>query len=162
MKIDHTQTYNGLPDDVFAVLSDTDYVEAKCWATGAAEASVTVETAGDDLVIRTVRSLPANVPSYAKSFVGDHIEVDQTETWGPADAQGARDGRVEASFAGTPMTVRGTMHLTSTGDGTTTVRTVGDIKAGVPLVGGKIERFAGEQVVRGLDAEAAAANERLG
>ncbi len=160
MKIDHTQTYNARPAEVFVVLSDTDYVEAKCWATGAVEASVTVEDAGDEVVIRTVRSLPARVPSYVKSFVGDNIEVDQTETWGPADDEGTRDGRVEASFAGTPMTVRGTMQMTATADGTT-VRTVGDIKAGVPLVGGKIERFASQQVVRGLDAEAEAANERL-
>ena len=82
MKLEHTLTYDGDPDAVFAVLSDPEYVEEKCWATYATEAGVTVEPDGDGVVIRTVRSLPAKVPSYAKSFVGDSIEVDQTETWG--------------------------------------------------------------------------------
>ncbi len=160
MKIEHVQRYTGDPETVFAVLIDPDYVEAKCWATGATEAGVTVEPDGDSVVIRTVRSLPAKVPSYARSFVGDHIEVDQSETWGPSGADGVRDGTVEVSFAGTPMKIRGTLRLEGSGDGST-VTTSGDIKAGVPFVGGKLEGFAAEQVVRGLDAEADAANERL-
>src|SRR5262249_20340205 len=109
MKLEHTLTYDADPVAVFAVLADPDYVEDKCWATGATEAGVEVDPSGADTVIRTVRTLPADVPSYARSFVGDAIEFDLTETWGPADPDGSRDGTIEGSFTGTPMKVRGTM-----------------------------------------------------
>ena len=145
---------------MFAVLSDPEYVEEKCWATFATEAGVTVEPDGDGVVIRTVRSLPAKVPSYAKSFVGDSIEVDQTETWGWPAADGSRDGTVEATFTGTPLKVKGTLRLEPSDAGTTLVLK-GDVKAGIPLVGGKIEGFASDQIIKGLEREAAAANARL-
>ncbi len=160
MKLEHTLTYDGDPATVFAVLSDPDYVEEKCWATFATEAGVTVEPDGDGVVIRTVRSLPAKVPSYAKSFVGDSIEVDQTETWGAAAADGSRDGTIEATFAGTPLKVKGTLRLEPSEAGTTLVL-AGDVKAGIPIVGGKLEGFATDQIIKGLDREAAAANARL-
>ena len=160
MKLEHTLTYDGPPDAVFAVLSDPEYVEEKCWATFATEAGGTVEPDGDGVVIRTVRSLPAKVPSYAKSFVGDSIEVDQTETWGSPAADGSRDGTVEATFTGTPLKVKGTLRLEPSDAGTTLVLK-GDVKAGIPLVGGKIEGFASDQIIKGLEREAAAANARL-
>ncbi len=161
MKIEHTLTYDGDPATVFAVLIDPDYVEEKCWATYATEAGVTVEPDGDGVIIRTVRSLPAKVPSYAKSFVGDSIEVDQTETWGSPAEDGSRHGTVEATFSGTPMKVKGTLRLEPAEDGSTTLILLGDVKAGIPLVGGKLEGFASDQIVKGLDREAAAANARL-
>ena len=160
MKLEHTLTYDGDPEAVFAVLSDPKYVEEKCWATFATEAGVTVEPDGDGVVIRTVRSLPAKVPSYAKSFVGESIEVDQTETWGGPAADGSRDGTVEATFTGTPLKVRGTLRLEPSDSGTTLIL-AGDVKAGIPLVGGKIEGFASDQIIKGLEREAAAANARL-
>lgn len=161
MKLEHTVSYVAAPDAVFAVLADPAYVEDKCWATGATEAGVDVSTDGDDTVIRTIRTLPADVPSFAKSFVGDSIDFDLTETWGPAGDDGSRDGTIEGSFKGTPMKMHGTMTLRPTADGSQ-VHVTGEIKAGVPLIGGKLESFAGQEISKGLDKEAEAANERLG
>ncbi len=160
MKFEHVQSYDSDPTTVFAILSDPDYVEAKCWATGATEAGVDVSHDGDQLIIRSARTLPAKVPSYAKSFVGDALETDQTETWNPASSDGSRDGIVELTFSGTPLKVAGTMRLEASENGST-VSTSGTIKAGVPMIGGKIERFAAKEIARGLDAEAKAANKRL-
>jgi Protein of unknown function (DUF2505) len=160
MKLEHTLAYEADPATIFAVLSDPGYVEDKCWATGATEAGIDVDGTGEDTVIRTVRTLPAEVPSYAKSFVGDGIEFDLTETWGPATNDGSRDGSIEGSFTGTPMKVRGTMTLRATPTGSE-VHVAGEIKAGIPLVGGKLESFAGAEIVRGLDKEAETANEWL-
>jgi hypothetical protein len=161
MKLEHKLSYVADPAAVFEVLSDPEYVEEKCWATGATEAGADVEAGVDGAVIRTVRTLPADVPSYAKSFVGDAIDFDLTETWGPADEDGSRDGTIEGSFTGTPMKVRGTMMLRPTAEGSE-LQISGEIKAGVPLVGGKLESFAGKEILRGLDKEADAANARLG
>lgn len=161
MRLEHTVSYVADPATVFGVLTDPAYVEDKCWATGATEAGVDVSADGENTVIHTVRTLPAEVPSYARSLVGDAIEFDLTETWGPADDDGVRDGTIEGSFAGTPMKLRGTMTLRPTAAGSE-MHVAGEIKAGIPLLGGKLESFAGKEITRGLDKEAETANERFG
>ncbi|HYN74626.1 MAG TPA: DUF2505 domain-containing protein [Candidatus Limnocylindria bacterium] len=162
MKLDHTLTYDGTPEAVFTILSDPDYVEEKCWATGATEAGVSVEEDGDDVVIRTVRTYPAQVPSYVRTVVGDSITADQTETWGPPAEDGSRDGTVAIDFTGTPMKVRGTLRLEAgDGEALTTMVVSGDLKAGIPFVGGKIEGFTSGQLVRAMNKEAEVANAHL-
>ena len=56
--------------------------------------------------------------------------------------------------------MKGTLRLEPSDAGTTLVLK-GDVKAGIPLVGGKIEGFASDQIIKGLEREAAAANARL-
>jgi Protein of unknown function (DUF2505) len=161
MKLQHTLSYEADPASVFKVLSDPEYVAEKCTATGALDAEVDVRTEGTDTVITTVRKLPSDdLPSFAKSFVGDAITVDQVERWGPPSSDGSRDGTLKATFRGTPMKVDATLRLSPGGAGSE-LRVAGEVKAGIPLMGGSIESFAAEQLTRGLDREAEVANARL-
>jgi hypothetical protein len=161
MKLQHTLSYEADPAAVFAVLSDPDYVDEKCRATGSLDTEVDVSAEGADTVITTVRKLPADdLPSFAKSFVGDAITVDQTERWGPAAQDGSREGSLKATFRGTPMKVEATMRLSPGGAGSE-LRVAGDVKSGIPLMGGSIESFAADQLTKGLDREAEVANARL-
>lgn len=161
MKLQHTLSYEADPASVFAVLSDPEYVAEKCTATGAMDAEVAVTTEGTDTVITTMRKLPSDdLPAFAKSFVGDAITVDQTERWGPPSSDGSRDGTLKATFRGTPMKVDATLRLSPGGAGSE-LRVAGEVKAGIPLMGGSIETFAAEQLTRGLDREAELANARL-
>jgi hypothetical protein len=161
MKLQHTLSYEADPATVFAVLSDPEYVNEKLTATGGHDCEVAVTTEGTDVLITTVRKLPSDeLPSFAKSFVGDAITVDQVERWGPPAYDGSRDGTLKATFRGTPMKVDATLRLSSGGAGSE-LRVAGEVKAGIPLMGGSIESFAAEQLTRGLDREAEVANARL-
>jgi carbon monoxide dehydrogenase subunit G len=161
MKMQHTLSYEADPAAVFAVLADPDYITEKLTATGSLDSTVSVTVEGTETVITTMRKLSSDdLPSLAKSFVGDAITVDQTERWGPPATDGTREGTLNATFRGTPMKVDATLRLSPGGAGSE-LRVAGDVKAGIPLMGGSIESFAAEQLTRGLDREAELANARL-
>lgn len=141
----HLSAHLALPDDpetAFALLTDPGYVEEVATATGGHDVSVTV-TPGDDggATVVSARSLPANLPSYAKAFVGDTISLTETRVYGPAAADGSRDGTFDVDFGSTPITISGTLRLQPEGEVSGLAIEV-DIKASVPFVGGKVEGVA--------------------
>jgi hypothetical protein len=69
----------------------------------------------------------------------------RVDTWGPAAADGARDGTIVVEIKGAPVRLTGTITLRPEGAGT--VEDVqGDLKAAVPLVGGKIEKVVAPSI----------------
>jgi hypothetical protein len=117
--------------------------------------SVTPSDHGGATVVSR-RSLPAEVPSYAKALVGDTITLAETRVLGPAAADGSREGTISIDFGGAPASVAGTLRLAASGAGTG-IDVVLSIKASVPFVGGKIEKLVAEQIQAALDREQAVA-----
>jgi hypothetical protein len=150
------QEYATAPDAVLAMLTDENYVRTRAERTGASAVSVTREESADAITVTIVRELPAQLPSFAKSMVGDVIRVDEVQVWPlPLGAPAT----LTASF-NAPMNVTGT--ITVTGDaGGTLVKIDGEVRASVPFVGGKLEGLAREQFERYLAAEVAIATEWL-
>lgn len=145
-------TYDAPCEEVFAMMIDPGYVEAKLTGTGGRNPQVEVSEAGSDTIVHAVRDLPAQVPSFVKSFTGESINVDETDRWSPADDLGARTCAVALEFAGTPSSVSGGLDLRPEGDGCV-IDVTFEIKVSVPLVGGKIESVIGEQIERGINKE---------
>ncbi|MFW6091996.1 MAG: DUF2505 domain-containing protein [Actinomycetota bacterium] len=126
------------PAAVFAMLTDEDYIARKVRAANAIGHDVTVTRTGDEVTIRLLRRMPPDVPDFLRRFVGETIDLDQTDMWRAAASDGTRHGTIAIDMVGKPVTLRGTMRLER--DGEATVTTVdATIKASVPLVGGKIE-----------------------
>lgn len=140
--------YDHPPADVFAMFVDADYVRARAEATGGADVEATVEEHDGTVVITNRRTVVADVPSFARSMVGDSIRITETHTWGP-EAEGAREGTFEANFGSVPVTVRGRLRLVA--DGAGAIATLeGQIKATVPLVGRKVEQLVHDQIAAAL------------
>lgn len=148
--IDQVQHYAATPDEVFAMLSDPAFVEAKCLASGSIEASAetTQEDAGITIVSRRV--LPAKLPGFAKKFVGETVTLVETQRW--PEAEGDRAGTFVVDFGNNPISFSGDVTLSADGDGSQ-VRCQGVIKCTVPFVGGKIEGVALEWITKYLDKE---------
>ncbi|HEV7172734.1 DUF2505 domain-containing protein [Pedococcus sp.] len=153
MKIATTIDYAATPQEVFAVLSDAKFQEAKCAATAAIRHSASIKTVGDRTVITTERVLPSDdLPDFARSMVGDTLKVTETQDWGPASDDGSRQGTVEMGVTGAPISLKGTLALRPNGDGT--VETLdSELKAKVPLVGGKIEKAAAHPIEEAIAIE---------
>ena len=161
MKIVKTIEYAATPEEVFAVLSDVKFQEAKCAATAAIKHSADVKTVGDHTVITTERILPSDgLPDFAKSMVGETLKVTETQDWGPASADGSRRGTVAMAVAGAPIALRGTLSIGRGGSGTTE-KLDAELKAKVPLIGGKIEKAAAPPIEEAIDIEAKVAAEWL-
>jgi hypothetical protein len=157
---EYVQRFSATPVDTFAMLMDSSYIEQKCAATGSQRTTAQVQgDASGPVIIRSVRVLPAEVPTVAKSFVGETIDVTEVQEWSAPQADGSRTGTVNVTFSG-PLAFTGTIELLPTNDGCS-IRTTGTMKAKVPFVGGQIEDVAVKQTERYLRAEEAIAAEWL-
>ena len=154
-------TFAADPAGAYALVTDAGYVEEVAVATGGQDVEVSVTPTDDGgATVVSARSLPADVPSYAKALVGDSVRLVETRVIGPAAADGSRDGTVTVSFAGAPVSMEGTLRLS--GDAAASAVDVAmSIKASVPFVGGKIEKFCAEQIERALAKEEEVAATRL-
>jgi hypothetical protein len=133
--------YDAAPDAVFAMLCDEEFQARRCVATGALEHDVTVEEYDDGGVVVTAhRTMPTDqVPDFVRTFVGATLVVSEIQDWQAADAAGGREGTLVLEIKGAPVRMTGTLRLTAEGAGT--VENIDcDLKASVPLVGGKIEK----------------------
>ena len=156
-----TQVFPADAFRTFGVLIDPSYIEGKCQATGSLR--TTIDVSGEPegaITVRTERVLPANVPAVAKSFVGETIEVTETQEWSAPLDDGSRSAVVTVRFSG-PLRFDGTAQLLPTASGCA-ITTTGTLTAKVPFVGGTIEEEAARQTERYLRTEETLAAEWLG
>jgi hypothetical protein len=140
------------PDEVFAMLCDTGYRNQVSEDTGALAYQVDIEQADGGATVTVVRTMPSEVPDFVKKFVGDTIEVRQTEKWGAADETGTRSADVQLEISGQPAGMTGTLVLEPASGGTQQ-RVEGDLKVSIPLFGKKIEPEVVKGVLAGIRQE---------
>jgi hypothetical protein len=143
VRVEQVIRYPVPPDAVAAMLADPRFVEHKCAATGALshDADVTGD-AGGAFTVSTRRTMPtADLPDIARKFVGETLDVRQVDAWEPPAADGSRAGTVVVEIVGAPLRLTGTQRL-DPADGGTRQTLAGDLKASVPLIGGKLEKAA--------------------
>lgn len=143
-KLTKTLTYDASTDAVGAMLDDPAFREEVLRQQRVVRGSADVD--GDVVRIEQVRSA-GDIPSFARSFVGEEIVIVQTETW-----TSATTADVAIAIPGKPGEASGTIRLAGSGGRTT--QTV-DLAVGVrvPLVGGKIETMIVELLGHALDVE---------
>lgn len=140
---------------VFEMLTDQAFQDRKLGQTGALTWEVQVHKRDDGATIVSRRAMPTDqVPDAFKGVIGPQINIVQTETWGPAAADGSRSGTLDLELGGAPVRMQAALTL-SGADGTEgTLESVeGELKARVPLIGGKIERAVEPAVRAAIDAE---------
>lgn len=158
MKISMSGDFAAPADQVFAVIADEQFQTSMVTTPGS---SATVESRGDRTVITSVRVLPTDgLPDFARTFVGDTLTLSETQDWGPAAPDGTRRGTLTLAVAGAPLTLNGTLSLAPNGTGSTQ-HIEGDLRARVPLVGGKIENSAAPALKDAMETEFARIRQRL-
>jgi Protein of unknown function (DUF2505) len=153
MKISAIIEYASTPKEVFAMLADEDFQALKCAATGAQRHTVSIRSEGDRTLIVTTRDLPTDgFPSFIQSMAGPTVAVTETQDWGPAGADGARQGKLTVDIAGAPLDLAGTLSLTPGGPGS--IESVeGDLKGRIPLLGSQIEKAAAPAIQSAIRVE---------
>jgi hypothetical protein len=147
-KLSYDLTYDAPLTAVGEMLMDPAFRERVCDAQGAIRRTVSVgpDGGGMKVVIDAVQ-LAQGIPGFARKFVGDEIQLVQTEQWSDLDT-----GRVEVVIPGKPGQMSGTIGLRESG-GTTTETVQMEIRVGIPLVGGKIEALISDLLRKALRAE---------
>lgn len=130
---------NADPRQVFALTVDPKFRGEVCEATHALNYDVDVDVRDDDTAtVKVRRTMPAEVPDVVRRFVGETIDVVQTEDWAAAAAGGARTAKVAVEIKGMPAGMTGILATASVGDGAR-MTIDGDLTVSIPFVGKKIE-----------------------
>jgi uncharacterized protein YndB with AHSA1/START domain len=157
MKIRHEIRYDAPPQDVFAMLADRDFRQKSCDAMGVLSCEIRIQPSGDGMTVVVDQLQPTQgVPSFAKKIAGDATRAVQTEEW---------TSRTEAVLTvrtpGKPTEIEGRLSLTA--DGSSTVETFeGEVRAKVPLIGGRLESVMADLFKAGMDKEHSAGVAWLG
>jgi hypothetical protein len=146
--------YDADAADVFAMITDEEFIAKKLIACGAVSHEVAVEpTPNGGASIHTEQVLPARVPDVVRRFVGETIRLRQTDEWGPSGTDGSRDGTFTVAVEGVPAKMAGALRLERAGDGATVERLEGTITVSIPVVGGRLEKMAAEAVRAAVETE---------
>jgi hypothetical protein len=147
-RLSYDLTYDASLTQVGEMLMDPAFRERVCDAQGAIRKTVSVGPDGGGMkVVVDAVQLAQGIPGFAKKFVGDEIQLVQTEHW--SDIENAR---VEVVIPGKPGQMSGTVTLRESG-GTTTETVAMEIRVNIPLVGGKIESLIADLLRKALRAE---------
>lgn len=150
MRITETVSHPCDPARAYEMLTDHDYQVTRAERSGATDQTVTVDVDPTDGA-RTVtlqRHLPSTgVPDWARSVVGPTLLLVETVRWGPADADGEREGAMSLELPGLPVSFTGGVHLRrGAAPGTSEHVVDGDLEAKVPFFGKKIEQLVATQM----------------
>ena len=148
MKFRHELSYDASPAEVFEMLADPAFRERVGEALDVVSADITLERDGDGFTLTNDQvQRTEGLPSFAKKIAGDTTRVIQTEEW-----PSATGGTLRIDAPGKPTAMVGTIELVPDGAGPVEVVEL-EIKAKVPLIGGKLENLMAEQVRDGMDTE---------
>ena len=163
MRITETVVHPVGVHQAYAMLVDVDYQRLRCERAGATDETVTVEEEDGATVVTTRRHLPTTgVPDFARAFVGPQLLIVETVRWGPADADGEREGAMSLDVPGTPVSFLGGVHLRRGPEPGTTEQVVdGDLEANVPFLGRRIEAAVAPRVHEVVQLEQQVAREWL-
>ena len=155
-KLSYDLAYEAPLTEVGRMLMDPAFREQVCDAQGVLRRTVTVgpDGGGMKVVIDQVQAAQG-IPGFARKFVGDEINLIQTEQWSDIET-----GAVEVVIPGKPGQMRGTIRIRESG-GTTTETVAMEIKVSIPLVGGKIESLIADLLRKALKAENAVGRDYL-
>lgn len=154
--IDYRSSSDHAADDVYAVMTDPDYLKARLDQLGGPGAELLEHSADDaGARYRMRHGLDAReLPSMVRSFLSGDLVIERAERWtrrGP----GHYTGDVDVAIKGTPATADGGMRLQDLADGGSELVVRADARVDVPFLGGKIEGVIADQVRRLLEFETA-------
>ena len=144
-------TYPRSPGEVFDLISTGEFQLALIAHIGGKNPEVVEETRRDDGSVKLVTKQQAGVdlPGFAKKLVPANATVIQTYEWDPPQADGSRKGRWSAEPKGAPISIGGPTELTADGTGSKHVY-MGQVKSSIPVVGGRLEGFAMDNLKKEL------------
>ncbi len=146
--------YAGTPEQVHAAFCDERYWLARLAASGADEWALNSFTVGNDggVDVVTTQVLRAErLPGVVHQFHHGDLEIRRAETW-TGLSEGVAQASVASSIVRAPVTLSGDASLSAVPDGAR-LTFQATVEVRIPLVGGKMEKFIGNQLINLLNDE---------
>jgi hypothetical protein len=149
MKMKVTHHFDADVETVYALMTDPDFCMRKYADAGATDIQVDSDQRDDGPKLVSRRKLTVDLPGFAKKVMQPTNTVVQTDEWSAA----TRSCRYSVEVQGVPSRIDGTVTLTEEGGGTRQ-EVEAEVKVSIPLLGGKLEKFAVDNGIKALDHEA--------
>lgn len=148
-KVTQELRYDGASlQQVHEMLADPKFREQVCDYQRVLRHTVKIDQADEALTVHIDQVQRAQgIPGFARKFVGDEINIVQTEEWTTPEK-----GTIHVAIPGKPGEMSGTAFLTEDPDGTTETVNM-SVKVNIPMVGGKIEGLIADLLGSALRAE---------
>ena len=151
---DMATDYEGTVQEVHDAFCDRRYWMARLAASGADDWTLNAFQVGGDggLDVVTTQVLRAQrLPAVVQQFHHGDLEIRRAETW-TALSEGTAQASVASSIVRAPVSLNGEASLSAV-DGRARLAFQAILDARIPLVGGKLERFIGTQLINLLNTE---------
>jgi hypothetical protein len=152
---DMAAEYEGSVEQVHRAFSDQEYWLERLADSGADQATLDSMTVGDDGSIDVVTTQVLRVdrlPALVTQFHPGDLAIVREEAWSPI-SDGKATADVTGAIPGAPVTLSGTAVLVPADNDGSRLEFTATVEVRIPLVGGKVENFIGNQLVELLIAE---------
>ncbi|MDP3870859.1 DUF2505 domain-containing protein [Phenylobacterium sp.] len=143
-KIDLEHKFSKGVASVWKMYSDRAFFERKYQDAGYSNIEVLdfqSSAKGFSITVRYDAGSDAPMPDFARKFIGERINITQTDAWDAA----SKTGKITTEIKGAPVKVTAEMKLE--GDAKSAVNKMKwTLSCGIPLVGGKLEALFGEDI----------------
>ena len=141
------QKYNAPVDKVFALLTDTKWLQARSLALGELSAKVKAKKAAGGVKLAMTRRVRRELPALVARVMNPESDLQFDETWVAGD-DGGYTGTLLMDVVGQPVTMSAEFSLAPAGKGCV-YRIEHKTRCSVPLIGGTIAKFGQGQIEQG-------------
>jgi hypothetical protein len=141
--------YEGSVEQVHRAFADRQYWLARLADSGVDDATLNSLAVDDDggVAIATTQVLRSDrLPGVVAQLHRGDLHIDRRERWSPVTA-GRATATVAGAITGAPVTLSGAATLSTGAAGGARLDFQVSVDVKIPLVGGKVERFIGAQLV---------------
>ena len=150
MKIQVKHSLNTDVGSAFNLCTEQKLQEGVYAQLGGTDLTIKREGRAPNVRLKITRRMPANPPAAIRKLVPATNDVSHTEAWG-VDGKGyAAD--IVVDIKGVPVKIVGTKVLQPEKSGCSVAWNF-DVSSGIPLLGGLIASFAGEEIRKNLEDE---------
>ena len=151
----HAAEFPYSAEEVFQTGIRKDYIEAKAPALGHEDAELLELADGPDGGKARARySVETDLPSWAKKMLPARNTITESHSWPGRGSDGGRSYAFTANVANVPVEIRGSVRIVPTGPTSCRTEARVEVKASLPLVGGKLEDLVAGDLQRTMEAEA--------
>jgi hypothetical protein len=140
-------------ETIYALMAAPDFLTRKYTDQGSTDISIDNDDRGGSALNKIRRKVTVDLPGFAKKVMSPTNTVVQTDDWAQPDGQGRRVCTYSVEVQGVPSRIDGTVTLSPDGDGTRQ-DIEAEVKVSIPLLGGKLEKFAVDSGKKALQQEA--------
>lgn len=155
MQLNVSMNFDLTVDEVVELLVNKDFLQFKANKSQTTLLAADIIRHDDGAITSAVRRTMSSdlIPQNLRSFVGNQLEVRQTEAWAEPDlSPGQRHGTFALEITGAPVRISGNMIVRPGAQGATLEYT-GDVVAAVPLFAATVESAVGQAITQVLESE---------